>query len=260
MDRSIKWNCIGSSQTGSSHQLTNKPCQDYFVQGCVDINADEQVFYCFVSDGAGSALFAEEGSRLACLEAENYVRSLDKANLVELDETSGYEILEIVSKRLRTHAMKQNHRPRDFACTLLGTIIFSNKIICLQVGDGGIVIREDIESAPYRLVFWPDVGEYANVTNFVTEEMLVSKVKELQTSVTEIAVFSDGIQRLCLEFEFQTVHEPFFRSMFKSFQLADDEVKRKLLQDKLISFLNSQSVNDRTDDDKTLVLGVRSAL
>ena len=70
-----------------------------------------------------------------------------------------------------------------------------------------------------------------------------------------IAVFSDGLQSLALQYETKTPYEPFFAPFFTYLETAsksDAEVEEELRD-----YLDSPRVNARTDDDKSLVLAVR---
>jgi hypothetical protein len=69
-------------------------------------------------------------------------------------------------------------------------------------------------------------------------------------------MFSDGLQRLALVYESQTAYTPFFEPMFSVLRKAD-LAACDTLSDQLARFLSSPKVNERTDDDKTLVLATR---
>ena len=69
-----------------------------------------------------------------------------------------------------------------------------------------------------------------------------------------LALLSDGLQMLALNYGTKAAHQPFFAPMFASLRKADDA--QELLVP-LKQFLDSKAVNDRTDDDKTLVLATR---
>jgi hypothetical protein len=67
-------------------------------------------------------------------------------------------------------------------------------------------------------------------------------------------MMTDGLQRLALDFRTQAPHEPFFSPLFKALRsapVAED------LAVPLRQLLSSSSVNERTDDDKTLLLATR---
>ena len=97
------------------------------------------------------------------------------------------------------------------------------------------------------------------MTYFVTEEDALDHLHVCVTTarIDEIAMFSDGIQRLALLFEQRTAHHPFFESMFKVLRSSNVADCGKLDQ-QLAGFLNSQAINKRTDDDKTLVMATRA--
>jgi hypothetical protein len=81
----------------------------------------------------------------------------------------------------------------------------------------------------------------------------------MEKVLEEVAVFSDGLQMLALQYSTRSVHSPFFRPMFR--QLASSTEGHVIeLCNPLNSFLNSKLVNERTDDDKTLVLATRREL
>jgi hypothetical protein len=78
----------------------------------------------------------------------------------------------------------------------------------------------------------------------------------LPEPIDQIAVFSDGIERLALEFSSKTAHGPFFESMFAPMRDASPGRDRPLSR-ALQRFLDGPTVCDRTDDDKTLILAKR---
>jgi ADP-dependent phosphofructokinase/glucokinase len=74
--------------------------------------------------------------------------------------------------------------------------------------------------------------------------------------ISEVAIFTDGLQHLALTYKDKTVYKKFFKPMFNSMHNLS-EFQKERVNASLCSFLDSQSVNSRTDDDKTLVLAVR---
>jgi hypothetical protein len=100
-------------------------------------------------------------------------------------------------------------------------------------------------------------GEYANMTRFVTDDDAVTVLKSrvYQAPVTKVAAFSDGLQRLALNMLANTPYEPFFALFFKVLSSVGDG-KEDELTAALVKFLNSEGVNERTDDDKTLALAL----
>jgi hypothetical protein len=146
----------------------------------------------------------------------------------------------------------------EYACTLLGICIRAGHSQFVQIGDGAIVIRSNRPSAKYEPVFWPDQGEYANTTRFLTDEggRVLLRESISVPEIGEVALFSDGLQRLALEYETKSAFGPFFDTMFSHLHGADPG-DRAGLSEALSQFLDSDAVNRRTDDDKTLVLATR---
>ena len=149
---------------------------------------------------------------------------------------------------------------RDYACTILVAIVGADCAAFMQVGDGAIVVSRRTEPDQYAWVFWPQEGEYANMTQFATEpgadELLEYELVE--GSVDELALFTDGLQRLALHYQSLTAHAPFFRPVFAAVRLAP-EGHAEGLSAALADYLRSRPVEQRTDDDKTLILATRRA-
>ena len=57
---------------------------------------------------------------------------------------------------------------RDFACTLLVAIVSREVAVFWQIGDGAICFRV-AGSEQYQCAYWPEKGEYSNVTFFITD-------------------------------------------------------------------------------------------
>jgi hypothetical protein len=96
------------------------------------------------------------------------------------------------------------------------------------------------------------------MTYFITDD---DWVKHLHFAVRDahlddIALMTDGLQRLALRFESCSAHEPFFAPMFQALAAAPSGFA-SALEPPLIAFLGSEAVNARTDDDKTLILATR---
>ncbi len=211
------------------------------------------------SDGAGSAERSDEGSRLACtMFAEAIERHLDDGGSVEQLTRGFFEVwLGRFQRAVRALAAEAGCRSREFACTFLAAVIGEDTAVFVQIGDGAIVLseKEDV----YMWEFWPQQGEYENTTYFATQS---SAKKHLQYSLHtgrrygEVAVFTDGLQRLALHYQSRTAYEPFFRPFFSVLRRLETAQDARY-GESLRAFLDSGRVNERTDDDKTLVLATR---
>ena len=67
-----------------------------------------------------------------------------------------------------------------------------------------------------QLPLTPMVGEYANMTHFITDEDAVSRLETFTSTerVHKVAAFTDGIQRLALNMLDNSPHVPFFTPFF----------------------------------------------
>jgi hypothetical protein len=244
------WKFAAASVIGTSHMKSANPvCQD--SHACCYCEESDRLI-CVVSDGAGSASLSDHGSSFAC---EHVVTLVTSATEEEVHSKSfALQTLESLRAALIEKAMAQQVVVREFACTLLVAIVSSGIATFWQIGDGAICFRlrgEDV----FKYAFWPDKGEYENTTFFVTD---ADFAKELEydsspLDVIDIAEFSDGLERLALDFKLGEAHTAFFTGFFPA--LYREPPGRLIgLQDKLADFLGSERVNKQTDDDKTLIL------
>ena len=107
--------------------------------------------------------------------------------------------------------------------------------------------------------FWPQQGEYENTTYFATQKSAKTFLQHrlyVDRFFEEVAVFTDGLQRLALHYQTQTAYAPFFRPFFSVLRRLETEHDDRY-DESLHAFLNSNRVNERTDDDKTLILATR---
>ena len=143
---------------------------------------------------------------------------------------------------------------RQLACTFLGAVVGDDWAAFVQIGDGAIVFDGE---AGYELAFWPDNGEYANTTRFLTDEDYRShlRIEIVARPVSELALLTDGLQMLALDYAQVQVHGPFFTPLFRTVRNGPAE---DVLRAALLGFMDSRPVNDRTDDDKTLLLATRN--
>jgi hypothetical protein len=256
MGISVNWKVIGTSVVGSSHAQSSAPCQDSCFYHVTTDGSGNEVFVALVSDGAGSAQFGEIGSEIACEHGgKKLLGIVEEAGETVLAESVAMDVLNEITARISEAAQARDAAPRALACTLLGAVIGPSKALYFQIGDGAIVAREPEGLAP---VFWPESGEYANMTYFVTDANSKEHLRaEIRPASDEVSLFSDGIQRLALVFATETAHEPFFEPMFKALRASSDEQTDTLCA-ALERFLGSNAINERTDDDKTLILATRS--
>lgn len=167
---------------------------------------------------------------------------------------SGYQ--EIVLRE----AKAANRTVKDYACTLLAVIAGSDATVFCQIGDGAIVVSTGDDRSDYQVIFWPQQGEYASTTNFLTDTGAADYL-DFQTmgAVRDVAIFTDGLERLSLVHHTKSAFPPFFQPLFDALRGATP-FDTDIVSQSLEQFLCSARVNERTDDDKTLILASRSPL
>lgn len=252
------WRYVGASVEGTSHLARAIPCQDAHAIGSRPPDIDE-VFWAVVADGAGSARYSERGARRACdYLGRRISRWLSIHHGIDAwpNEQVIHEWVTDTREQLMQLASREGIAPRDYACTISGIVVGLDEAICFQIGDSTIVVRNP--EGHYQVVIWPENGEYVNSTFFLTDETFDQAllVQSLPYAPPEVSLFTDGIQRLALHLASRTVHAPFFTPMFA--RLAREKSRQAaVLESELRKFLSSPAVNQRTDDDRTLVLATR---
>lgn len=255
------WRYANASVIGTSHIRGGKPCQDSSACEVLNDLNGEQVLVAIASDGAGSAQHSAIGSALACSLFIDEMRAfLETGNEVKTLTKEFYEewILRFQDEiQVRAAALEQ--ATREFACTFISTVISNDTAVFAQIGDGAIVVASPDDHDIYTWEFWPQQGEYENTTYFATESRAKDK---LQFSIhkgkitDEVSLFTDGLQRLALHYQSQSAHTPFFLPFFNALR-TQTEMRTEKFVTSLASFLSSNQINDRTDDDKTLILATR---
>ncbi|PIG94361.1 PP2C family serine/threonine-protein phosphatase [Gloeocapsopsis sp. IPPAS B-1203] len=255
----MSWKAISRSAIGTSHLKQHLPCQDY---GSYQIF--NKVIVGAVADGAGSAKYADIGAKLAVetviehfAKFEAYLRKRKhfwQKNIPPITEKYATKIFTKAVKKvaavLKEQAITKGYSVNDLACTLLIVIATPTWIAAMQIGDGFIAVRFPDQ---LQVLFPPDKGEYINETTFVTS---AKALKAMRVCVCEgkqefICVATDGLEQVAIRMSDGTPFSPFFQPLEQYLQ----ETPNPEMEDEyLSSFLNSDRLNARTNDDKTLLL------
>lgn len=253
MDLRVSWRTVAVSVPGISHIEQDLPCQDECWSEASPPESRSRLLI-VVADGAGSAQAGDVGARL-CVETvvqaahEHFARAD-----APLDETTARAIFARAREAILGHAATQSLMPRDLASTLVCALFDGQCGVVFQIGDGALVLKGTdgmwIPIAPMN-------GEYANSTRFVSDDDALNQVAVvlIEKPVTQIAAFTDGIQSIGVHRASGQPHPPFFQPLFDTLARAGTESEDALAHG-LQSFLSSDGVNQRTDDDKTLALAV----
>ncbi|MCC5643026.1 protein phosphatase 2C domain-containing protein [Nostoc sp. CHAB 5824] len=251
----MKWKAVARSAIGTSHQNQGIGCQDYG-----DSRIFKDVIVGAVADGAGSAKHSDTGSQLA---VETVLKCF--ADINESPQTQAFsqplseeeaqkvfaKIVTQVIAELQKQADEEDYSINDLACTLLVFLATPDYVAAMQIGDGFIVIRS--QESEYQLLFQPDKGEFANETTFITS---TNALKEMQVKVISekqefICASTDGLEKVAIRLSDWQPFSPFFKPLE---EYLHEPVNPEDEDKYLMEFLNSERLNSRTDDDKTLLL------
>jgi hypothetical protein len=252
-----QWSWIGACSTGSSHIRAGTGCQDNAA--CMELVVGTDNFLlAIVSDGAGSAKFSSVGSRLTveCFArcAVSHLRNFRSLDNITHDVVRDW--MDDIRNRIFRSAELRATEPRQLAATLIGALVCSSRAIVCHVGDGACVLRRK-GSSLWEVPSWPAHGEYASSTYFVTDDPEPRlQFNSIVGEFSQLAMFSDGIERLALDFMDKSAADRFFNPMFAPLANLGPGRDRGLSVS-LRRFLDSPRIQERTDDDKSLVLARR---
>ncbi len=238
----------GASVKGASHVKSGTPCHDAHFYQLLD---DDAGIVAAVSDGMGSALHAEVGSRLASEFVVEYLAemlspAMDDETVIALIETAFLK----TNARLKEEAEITDVNIRDLNATLLVFLSMAGRQFYGQVGDC-TAVAEDEDG--FKVVVEQQRGEYANATYSITDP--VSVVNGLfgvfEKPYASVALMSDGVESISISSKDNAVSEKFFEPFFRV--LKAENFDSESLGRSLARFLETDRLNKRSDDDKTLL-------
>ena len=152
---------------------------------------------------------------------------------------------------VRKLAMAEETRSSNFATTLTVCVVTSAGVSVAQVGDGVICLRGD---GGMHAPFPPQRGTYANETTFITAGRRLPRMSMATVDADKVDAFclsSDGL-KLVITRDMRKVNR-----MSPSFESVFDFAMRGGADNELARYLDK--VDDRSEDDKSLVIAVRTA-
>lgn len=251
------WRYVYASVAGVAHRASGGECQDACAVHWLALPDAPPALLLTAADGAGSAAQARVGAELACQTLlTEWATALAQTPANAWTRDTAEALIAPVQAALTECAASAGLPVREFACTLLGAALTDDHALFLHLGDGAIVIDA---GDGYRPVFWPQAGQYANETWFATDASAAARLEfaALAEPVAEIALFTDGLQPLALHYQTRQAHAPFFRPLFQRLRAAPEPGCSADLQTALERFLDAPALNQRTHDDKTLILATR---
>lgn len=206
------WQCMHEAVVGLSHRNASPPlpCQDAALGRCQPRPT------LVVADGAGSAALSEVGAQAVVSSTARLLHTLDKQVAGLLDEPVTAQEQAGLSLQARNFALllvkhakgvlddlAEQHRrsSRDFRCTLLLIVGGTARALWMKIGDGALVFERRIRQTDGRLqaelhtLGEPGKGEFANVTQFIDDQLSPTDVQSGLLALQDIsglAAMSDG--------------------------------------------------------------------
>ena len=266
-----------ASKRGRSHAQDGKPRDDDFR---VSFNPQNGWYVLAVADGAGSAKYSREGSRIACDVTEEYCKNylaergdaLEEAVALYAADRSREALQPVVEKvhdvlfRAATEAYRAIVRRKDeclsavlkdFSTTLLLAICrkfsFGWFVASFGVGDGAIAIY-DRDADTVRLLNEPDGGEFAGQTRFLTMESIFRDRTRIRMSIvpdfTALMLMTDGISDPFFETDANLARkekwDALWDSLSKEADLSDDNPEAATQLLRWLDFWSPGNHDDRT--------------
>lgn len=245
------WRWVAASQRGTAHEARNEGRQDAYR-----VLTAGSFIIAVACDGAGSACYGSAGAALTARIVSERARNsiANSGQHPQLNEIIEWiaEIVEVIANA----AERRDCAVSEFASTLALAISDGITTQTIHIGDGAIIARP-IGCDEFQVLSWPHNGHYASETFFVTDSYVELQIKISEVPIDRLAVLSDGIERLALHFGERRAHSGFFARMFAPLARpapTGQHGRHAILSRKLRDFLASAPVNERTDDDKTLIL------
>lgn len=250
----MTWRVIGASAPGKIHRNIDSICQDAYAYRILPHN----IALVAIADGAGFAVHAEVGAKLVVDRIiQVLAEGIKRHQPNSIDEWHRL-IRDAFAETLKTltASAEERHEPlNSFSTTLTAAVLTDTCFAVGQVGDG-IAVGETYSGSLF-LAVQPQKGEYANQSVFLTmpRAMDYLDIRVYPQPLRALIMSTDGLLRLALKLPEYKPHDAFFSPLL-DFAMESDGSESTRQQ--LHAFLASERVSSRTDDDKTLVLAVRS--
>ncbi len=244
------WTWAAASCKGTSHAQDSSRRQDA-IACCTASHCAH--FIAVLCDGAGSASMGGEGASLVARVISVQARKHFAANTTGPDDETLLTWIDEAREAIYYAANKRQLAPRDFASTLICVLSNGRDTTVAHIGDGCAVAKE-AESGEWHALTWPAHGEYASTTYFVTDDQPRIAIQRRSTAISALVAFTDGLERLALDFAAIKPHVPFFEGVLGPVLQSSVMGRDAKLSHQLARYLDSPAVNARTDDDKTLLV------
>ncbi|MDR3219140.1 MAG: protein phosphatase 2C domain-containing protein [Dysgonamonadaceae bacterium] len=222
-EKEARKDMVAASQRGRSHAHESKARDDDFKLYFDDAS---EWYVMVVADGAGSAKYSREGSRIACTTVvevckakifelkdifETQITEFHKTDSNENRKKIGDSLYSIIGtaafkavKNIEQEAQKKPILMKEFSTTLLVSICkkfeFGWFVGAFWVGDGGMGIYRKEEPEYLKILGEPDGGEFAGQTRFLTMPEIIQPTEiyrrlrfDIVSDFTALILMTDGV-------------------------------------------------------------------
>lgn len=254
-----EWRVAHASAIGQAHVKHNTECQDRFACRTVETKNDGEVLIAVIADGAGSTEKGQIGALVSCqlfiTEVSKFL-NCETASVKSLNEDFGRRWINYFQQKIAERARNEKKEIREYASTLVAAVVGEACAAFYQIGDGAIVFSAAGETENYRFGIEPAETLYVNMTDFLTDREAPEKIRFefIEKPVEDLILFSDGIFTVAVNYQTNQPHVPFLKPMIAPLRNGNPPDG---LNEKLAGFLASPKINEKTDDDKTIILASR---
>lgn len=248
----MRWKFTSASVTGKAHSVRGENGQDSCRAGTVQIS-DTDFFIGIAADGAGSTTDGGRGADIASRTVYTFIINAlrERGDLTSITDDVIRSWITAARDAIVAEAVIHKKNVKEYASTIIVAVAGNDRALFFQIGDGAIVTSNGSE---YQTIFWPEQGEYANTTYFITDEQCLDHLHIAHAeSPDEIALFTDGLQNMVLSFADKKAHPGFFKPLFEALKNTPESGFSDFAK-QMERFLNRDDISARSDDDKTLIL------
>lgn len=252
------WQGVSVFTRGRKHACEGQPCQDYgkFIKRLTG-SKKEPVFLACIADGASFAKHGHLGARIAVRTAlrsfSSFIKATTELNKDTLDQQF-FKVISSIQTKQKKAAKNYKVLPYDFSTTVLFTLLTPNSFFSAQIGDGFILVKEKDQNK-YDLVFSPAKGNHINETHFLPLMNSQGVQSTFKKKLVDFCLLStDGIENVAFKMSTWEPSESFFSPLEKH---ARSKISQKNLERDLLHFLRGKKLQDKNQDDKTLLMGWR---
>lgn len=248
-----KWREFAYQVRGKSHVLDGKPGQDRFRY-----ESHSGVKVLCLADGAGSAKLSGDGAQTVVTAGCEFAIAHFKSRQASRQDFDERALHEHLIKRLLETATRVGCELQDLASTFLCVVVTESFFVAAQIGDGviGALCDDDLET-----VTFPDNGEFANVTTFVTSKSAVSAIQTVSgdiDSYTGFILMSDGTADSLYNYEQRALAKA-CRTLFRIVSDAPTYPSSNPLYKKELKRIMNLQIREGTDDDCSIGILARSS-